>query len=45
MKHSNFNQDEFTLRNIFRNFDVNRDGTLSEPELQGLSSKLGLQLT
>lgn len=44
MKKSNFNQDEYTLRNIFRNFDTNRDGVIKETELLGLCSKVGLGL-
>lgn len=42
---SNFNQDEFTLRNLFRNFDLDSNGVLTEVELSGLASKLGLEIT
>ena len=42
---SNYNQDEFTLRNLFRNFDLDRNGVLTEVELSGLASKLGLEIT
>jgi calcium-binding protein CML len=44
MTSSSNGQDEFTLRNIFRNFDTNRDGTLSIRELNGLVSKLGVSM-
>jgi len=37
-------QEEFTLRNIFRNFDSNQDGVLTIRELEGLSSKLGVAM-
>ena len=37
-------QEEFTLRNIFRNFDTNQNGTLNQRELQGLVSKLGVHM-
>lgn len=36
--------EEYTLRNIFRNFDKNGDGTLCQPELDGLISKLGVNM-
>lgn len=44
MNKSNYNMDEFTLRNMFRNFDIDNNGTLSEVELAGLASKLGIDL-
>lgn len=45
IKKSNFNIDEYTLRNTFRHFDLDHSGNLSEIELHGLCSNVGLDLT
>lgn len=37
---SNGNQEEFTLRNMFRSFDTNNNGTVCINELTGLLAKL-----
>jgi Ca2+-binding EF-hand superfamily protein len=44
MNRSNNNMDEFTMRNMFRNFDIDNNGVLTELELSGLASKLGLEI-
>ena len=38
-------QEEFALRNMFRDFDSNNNGTMSIEELGGLTSKLGVACT
>lgn len=45
MTKSNNNQDEFTIRQIFRNFDLDGNGVLTEMELHGLMCKLGIEVT
>jgi Ca2+-binding EF-hand superfamily protein len=37
---SNGNQEEFTLRNLYRSFDKNNNGTICLNELTGLLAKL-----
>ena len=38
-------QEEFALRGMFREFDVNNNGAMSIDELGGLTSKLGVSCT
>ena len=42
---SNKSIEEYTLRNIFRSFDMNSNGVLSVSEVRGLASALGVQAT
>ena len=39
---SNENQEEYSLRNIFRKFDLDKSGALSVHELRGMLSQLGI---
>ena len=39
---SNQSQEEYQLRNIFRQFDTDQSGALSETELKGMLGKLGV---
>ena len=45
MTKSNRSQEEYSIREIFRNFDLNQDGRISENELHGLFSKLGVNVS
>jgi len=42
---SNNNQEEFTLRNIFRDFDADRNGVMTVNEVDGLLSKLNIKVS
>ena len=39
---SNSSQEEYVLQNIFRTFDLDKSGGISESELRGMLSKLGV---
>ena len=41
---ANAHQEEYELRNIFRDFDVNNNGRISEAEFRGMISKLRVDL-
>ena len=40
---SNRSNEEYTLRNIFRSFDMDSNGVLSVSEIRGLTSALGVK--
>jgi Ca2+-binding EF-hand superfamily protein len=42
---SNKSFEEYTLRNIFRSFDMDSNGVLSVSEIRGLCSSLGICAT
>ena len=42
---SNKSIEEYTLRNIFRSFDMDSNGVLSVSEVRGLASALGVKAT
>jgi Ca2+-binding EF-hand superfamily protein len=41
---SNNNQEEFVLRKIFKDFDTNGSGAITEDELMGMLAKLGISV-
>ena len=42
---SNHNQEEFMLRNIFRDFDQDKNGVMTVNELDGLLGKLNIKVS